>query len=132
MKISNSLNVLIIDDEPSIRDSLAAYLDDCGFIITATGTAEDALNIIQNKQFDAAIVDIRLPGLDGNTFITEAYKLYPEMLFLIHTGSVDYQLNQSLIDIGITTEQIFHKPFTEISIFQTVLLDFLQQRGEQS
>ena len=63
---------LILDDEESIRQSIAAYMEDDGYIVFQAGSGEEALEIVKNNVIDEAVVDIRLPGMDGNTFMIEA------------------------------------------------------------
>ncbi|MFO7911792.1 MAG: response regulator, partial [Desulfotignum sp.] len=78
---------LILDDEESIRQSIAAFMEDEGYNVFQAETSEDALEIVKNHHIDKAVVDIRLPGVDGNTFMVEAAKINPDMKFVVHTGS---------------------------------------------
>jgi two-component system response regulator AtoC len=57
--------VLIIDDEKNLRDSIAGYLVLDGFLCSAAASGEEALALLESEVFDAAILDLRLPGIDG-------------------------------------------------------------------
>ncbi len=83
---------LILDDEESIRQSIAAFMEDEGYLVFQAESSEEALEIVRNHPIDDAVVDIRLPGHDGNTFMLEAKKLRPNIKFVVHTGSADYPL----------------------------------------
>ena len=73
-----SIRVLVVDDEEMILLNLAVFLEDDGFTVFSASSGEAALELLSRETVDVAIVDIRLPGMDGNTLILEAHKLYPE------------------------------------------------------
>ena len=64
-----SLNVLIVDDEPLARARLRALLSDCRAPAVVLGgeaaNAAEAVALLQNRTFDAALLDINMPGADG-------------------------------------------------------------------
>ena len=108
--------ILVVDDEVSIRESLKGFLEDHEYEVAAVGTAEEALTCIPNSEFSAAIVDLRLPRMNGETLIKRAIQLKPEMKFIIHTGSIDYDLSTELASIGMVKEDIFFKPVRNLSL----------------
>jgi DNA-binding NtrC family response regulator len=108
--------ILLIDDEPGLIFSLTAFLEDEGYFVHSTSTGEDALYSLKNGDYDAVIIDIRLPGKNGNEVILEAIESGCKARFLIHTGSADYQLPQALETHGITQSDIFLKPLSDLDI----------------
>ncbi|MCK5147458.1 response regulator [bacterium] len=111
--------IIIIDDEASVRHSLAAFFEDWDFNVSCAEDAEEGLIILDTQVFDLAIVDMRLPGKDGNTFIREAVIKQPALRFLIHTGSKQYVLPYDLIELGIQESHIFLKPVKDMNLFIT-------------
>ena len=111
-----TLSILIIDDEPSIRESLTEFLQDFDFEVHTAESAEEALEMISNHDFKAAVVDLRLPGMSGESMILKAHALRPNMAFLIHTGSVDYRISDALREIGVTAEHLFLKPLPDMTL----------------
>jgi DNA-binding NtrC family response regulator len=109
------MQVLIIDDEASIRNSMSEYFVDFGIDVTAVGSAEAALKVLADRTFDVAVVDIRLPGVDGDALILKAHDIVPTLRFIIHTGSVEYRLNNALKSIGLTKTHIFIKPVADLA-----------------
>ncbi len=108
-------HVLVVDDEKVVRDNLKAYLEDEGFTVIAAENGEEALELVDREQFDVAIVDMRLPGIDGNAFILRAHQLCPSLNFLIHTGSSSYSIPQNLFRIGISETAVFRKPVLDMN-----------------
>jgi two-component system response regulator AtoC len=66
-------NILIIDDEPAIRESLSIGLSECGHRISAVGTAADALDAAMDRDrtFDVVLLDLRLPDRHGLDVLVE-------------------------------------------------------------
>ncbi len=82
--------ILVVDDEEQFRMILSRALDEIGgFSVDGAETAGQALQKIQNKPFDLALVDFRLPDTDGLQLITEITKVKPEMLTVLLTGHAD-------------------------------------------
>ncbi len=58
-------HILVVDDEPGIRQSLAGVLEDEGYPAAAVGTGEDALEELARQPYDVVLLDVWLPGMDG-------------------------------------------------------------------
>ena len=57
--------VLVVDDEPGIRQSLTGVLEDEGFEVSSVEKAEDGLDAIHHHSYDVVLMDIWLPNMDG-------------------------------------------------------------------
>lgn len=112
----STIRVLIVDDEVSIRDSIAAFLDDYGFITRSCASTEEARDLLRDEPYQVCILDLRLPGLSGEDLILLAHQRYPEMRYIIHTGSISYILPEELLSIGIRPQHVFHKPIRVLSL----------------
>ncbi len=117
---------IILDDEQSIRQSIASFLEDEGYEVLCAESAEAALEIIKAHPVNAAVVDIRLPGKDGNYFIIEAKKIRPDLKLVIHTGSADYTLPEAVRALGITNDHVLIKPVRDLNIILDTLNNYPQ------
>ena len=79
------------------------------------------LEQIARTPIDVALVDIRLPKMDGDSLILQAHRLNPQMRFLIHTGSVEYKLPDELKTAGVGQEHIFLKPQMDLLVFKDAI-----------
>ena len=79
-------SVMIIDDEPSIRQSLSGLLSDEGFEVTTASNGYEALKIIDSDAPDLALLDIWMPGIDGIETLKEIKKENPFIQVVIITG----------------------------------------------
>lgn len=63
--------VLVVDDEPTVRDVLSAYLDRSGFDVTQVADGASALEAIRDLRPDLVVLDLMLPEIDGLTVLNE-------------------------------------------------------------
>src|SRR5215475_15206935 len=61
--------VLVVEDEPHIRDLVALHLRLDGWTVSTSGHGEEALRLMQTEPFDLIVLDLMLPGLDGLTIL---------------------------------------------------------------
>jgi len=106
--------VLLVDDEIHIRASMGAFLEDEGYIVTTVGSAEEALETIKSQDFDVGVIDLRLPGMDGEKLILHIIQEKPAMRFLIHTGSADFEITPELSAHGLKAQDIIKKPVRDL------------------
>jgi DNA-binding NtrC family response regulator len=124
----SDIRVLVVDDEPGIRDSLTAFLDDYGFDAMVCGSTEEARDLMIENCFDVCVVDLRLPGLSGEDLILLAHKRFPRQRYIIHTGSISYNLPEQLKAIGMRPEHVFHKPVRVLSLLVKCIKELAEQR----
>jgi DNA-binding NtrC family response regulator len=106
--------ILILDDEPIVRQSLVDYFKDHLWKPVATESGEEALKLLEKISFHGAVVDVRLRGMDGNTFIQQAYEMRPEMSFVICTGSPEYEIPHEVQKLPTVSHHVFIKPLMHI------------------
>ena len=126
--IPSPYRILLVEDEASIRRSLRAFLEDAGFEVIGVPSGEAGLAALPECRPDAAIVDMRLPGMDGNTFIRQAHRVDPLLGFLIYTGSVGYAIPPEVQAIGIRPEHVLRKPLHDLAVLATSLRTLLDKR----
>ncbi len=82
--------VLVVDDEPGHRQMVRAVLEDDGWKVLEAASGEEALERMAGKNPHAALVDMRMPGMDGLTLLKEMHALKPNLPVVLLTafGSV--------------------------------------------
>jgi len=78
--------VLVVDDEPIVRESIADWLTDAGYEVSTTDSGEKALELAQGEDFGVMILDIRLPGRTGIRVLKEIQKRKPEVKAIVITA----------------------------------------------
>lgn len=82
----------------------------------SVGGPREALQAFENSGIDVAVVDVRLPEMDGPTLILHAHKVAPAVRFVIYTGSVLYRLPEELGAIGMLAEDVIQKPASSLQV----------------
>jgi DNA-binding NtrC family response regulator len=85
-----SLNILIVDDERIIRDTVGDYLSDSGHKVDKVENGSIALKKVKKTEYDLALVDVQMPVMDGLTFLEKQKKLHSDMAVIIITAHRDY------------------------------------------
>jgi len=79
-------SILVVDDELHLRRSLMLILQRAGYQVTVAGSAREARHYLQAGPFDLVFLDLKMPEVDGVTFLTEIRAQYPELPVLILTA----------------------------------------------
>ncbi len=114
--------ILILDDEPAVCKSFADYFEDRLWHPIQAENAEGALKLLGDESPAAAVVDILLPGMDGNDFIRKAYRQKPEMAFVVCTGSPEYVVPSDLLELPCVSSRLFKKPITNLAELENELI----------
>lgn len=105
------VRILVLDDEPRIRELIAQFLEDFDeYEVVTAHSGEEALKAIEEGSVSVCIVDIRLPGMSGAEFIRLTREKTPSSRFIIHTGSVEIWELAEQLGLGLTSEDVFLKP----------------------
>ncbi|MCL2760969.1 MAG: sigma-54 dependent transcriptional regulator [Desulfuromonadales bacterium] len=79
-------NILIVDDELSMREFLSIFLEREGYIVKTAENAEVALTLLNKSKFDLVISDVNMPGLDGIALLERIKKEFPDTAVLMVTA----------------------------------------------
>ena len=93
------INVLIVDDDLSVRNTMDEYIANAGFSTLAASSAEEALELIEKNDFAVVITDIRLPGM-GGLELTKVIKQKNGSDVIVVTGYSDDYSYEEAINIG--------------------------------
>jgi DNA-binding NtrC family response regulator len=86
-----SLRILIVDDETIVRDSLGAWFRQDGHRVDVAESAKEALRLVAQSHYDIALLDIKMPGMDGLELQQRLASADPELTIILMTAyaSVD-------------------------------------------
>lgn len=120
MTETEQAKILIIDDEESIRKSLAAVLEEKGYLVDMAENGQVAIEKSKTKAYNLALIDIRLPGMEGTDLLTAIKENTPDMVGIIVTGYPSLQNAIEAVNKG--ADGYIVKPFAI-----DVLLDMVKK-----
>jgi len=92
--------VLLVDDERDFLDALAARLEQRGLKVTASDSAERAVELVKKSSFDAVVLDLKMPGMDGLETLKAIKKIRPEIQVILLTGHATVQKGIQAVKLG--------------------------------
>jgi DNA-binding NtrC family response regulator len=85
--IKNSIRVLIVDDEQTLRQSCASVLTAEGYDVTSSGNGHEAATLLKRRQFDIVLLDLHMTQMTGMQLLEVCLGAYPETIVIIMTGN---------------------------------------------
>jgi CheY-like chemotaxis protein len=106
--MSETIRILVVDDNPAMADTLADILEVKGFTVHVAASGADALQILKEAPVDILLTDVKMPGMNGLELYRETRKLYQRLITIFMTAySADELIQQGMAE-GVKT--ILDKP----------------------
>jgi CheY-like chemotaxis protein len=100
--------VLVVDDDTDTCANLFDLLSDVGFRVDVADGGVSALEQAQRQPYDVALLDLRMPGMDGLALCRQLKRLHPAMLAMLITGFATPSLGEEARAAGV--RQVLCKP----------------------
>jgi two-component system, OmpR family, KDP operon response regulator KdpE len=107
--VAERLNVLIVEDDAGIRQSLFETLSALGFVVGEAGTGEEALLRLRMIDYDAVLLDINMPGMGGIETCRSIHDSYPRLPVIMLTVRDEEDDKVEALDAG--ADDYVTKPF---------------------
>jgi DNA-binding NtrC family response regulator len=121
--------ILIVDDDENIRKVLMAILEDKGYNMEAVGTGREAIKKTEKECYNLALIDIRLPDIEGIDLLTKIRDTTPRMRKIIITG---YPTLQNAVDaVNRGADAYIMKPFDVERVLSTISEQLRKQEQEK-
>jgi DNA-binding NtrC family response regulator len=121
----NSVRVLIVDDEQDFATAIAERLSKRGFHASSVFSGQDALRAVKETEYDAVVLDLKMPGMDGLQTLQEIRKIDPAVQILVLTG-------HGTVSAGIGGMQLGAADFLQKPLAIEALSTSIQAAAEQS
>jgi EAL domain-containing protein (putative c-di-GMP-specific phosphodiesterase class I)/FixJ family two-component response regulator len=111
--------ILIVDDEPLVRNQIASVLEKQGYEVEIALSSQMALQMCKSRRFDLTLVDYNLPSINGIELLEEFRTLQPSCLRVLITDMLNLHQATKASNIGLLTGFI-EKPYTSEKLLGTV------------
>jgi len=98
--METSRTILIVDDDKSILRTFTRILEKNGYKIESAETGKEAIEKAENKHYDLALLDIRLPDMDGTDLLTKIKKQLQNTIKIMITGFPSLETGVKALDEG--------------------------------
>lgn len=120
------INILIVDDELSMREFLSILLEREGYMVKSASSAEEALALLGSSLFDLVISDVQMPGLGGIELLGRIKALTPETAVLMITAFTEAEQAVEAMKLG--AYDYIAKPF-KIEEIKLLVRNALEKQG---
>jgi DNA-binding NtrC family response regulator len=126
--MDETAKILIIDDDENIRKALSAVLEDEGYIVETVDTAKKGMEKTETCFFNLALIDVRLPDMEGVDLLQKLRETNPKLRKIIITGYPTLQNAVAAVNRG--ADAYIMKPFDVEKMLQTIK-EQLQKQNEE-
>jgi len=84
--LDKSVTIIVVDDDESIRKTLSTVLEEKGYIVDTAENGKEAIEKSNTKFYNLALIDVRLPDMEGTQLLTAMMKTTPKMVKIMLTG----------------------------------------------
>ena len=99
--MSETISILVVDDNPAMAESLADILEAKGFSVSKAASGAEALEILRERPIDILLTDVKMPELDGLELFRETQSLYPKLITIFMTAYAADDLIQQGMAEGV-------------------------------
>jgi DNA-binding NtrC family response regulator len=117
--------VLIVDDDRAILESAKAIIESAGYAVQTAETARDAIRKVKSDWFDIALLDIKLPDMEGTELLKQLQAIKPRMIKIMVTGYAS--LDSAIQCVNLEAKAYIVKPFNPADLLQ-VMEEKLKER----
>jgi DNA-binding NtrC family response regulator len=127
--MSGSARILVIDDEESIRRTISITLEHAGYLVDTAESGKEAIEKSEANFYNLALIDIRLPDMEGTELLTALKETTPGMVKIILTGFPALENTVTAINKGVDAYLI--KPVNTNELLRTIK-EQLEKQGQEA
>ena len=113
-----SATILVVDDDPALRELFRRWLDSSEFAVRVAANAREALELMMTERVDIVVVEIRMRDEDGFWFIERIRSTWPRTAIIVATGIVDADTVTRAQQLGV--QDYVTKPFGREVLLQAL------------
>jgi sigma-B regulation protein RsbU (phosphoserine phosphatase) len=112
----NAGKLLVVDDEPSVRQSLATYLEDSGFEVLEAQDGREGLEQIRSHNPELVLCDLRMPGMDGLELLGKIASEQPDLPVIVVSGAGSMSDVVDALRLGASDYLV--KPIVDLQVLE--------------
>jgi DNA-binding NtrC family response regulator len=121
-------SILIVDDDPGVRNMLSSVLNDEGYVVEAVENGKEAIKTCQKMPFDVALIDIELPDTKGTELLKKLKEMQPKMVKIIITGHPS--IENAAKSVNEKADGYVLKPFNVVELLKMIKRLVAEKKNE--
>jgi len=121
------MRILCIDDEPALRLSIRAYLEDNGHSVATAQDGKEGLELIETREFDAVLLDLAMPEVSGLTVLEKTRALKPNLPIVVISGTGN--IHDVIAALRLGAWDFITKPVEDMAILLYSLAKVVERAG---
>jgi sigma-B regulation protein RsbU (phosphoserine phosphatase) len=117
--------VLVIDDDPNVRESVAAFLEDYEYQVLEAASAEATWPLLEVNSVDAAVCDLRMPGTNGLEWLEQVKRRFPNLPVIVVSGAG--VMNDVVRALRLGADDFLVKPILDLEVLHHALVRSLER-----
>jgi DNA-binding NtrC family response regulator len=126
-KMVQTARILIVDDDENISGTLALVLEQDGYIVDVAKSGKEAIEKTERSFYNLAIVDWRLPDIEGTKLLNQLHETVPKMAKVMLTGYPS--MNNAVAAVNNRADAFFMKP-VDFNLFFEKIRQLLKEQEE--
>ena len=128
--MSNKIKILVVDDEAVMRDTMSAWLEEKGYNAVSVCSGMEAIEKTKTESFNAAFVDMKMPGLDGIEVLRAIKRINPDTSVIIMTAYATIETAIKAMKEGAYNYLV--KPFSldEVELIMKTIVEYQELVAE--
>jgi len=112
--------LLVVDDEPMVREFAQRLLETEGYLVLEAGSGDEALTLLRARagEIDGVLLDLSMPGMDGDTLLSELRAFAPRLPVIVHSGHSLESTSERLTQWNIAG--VLQKPYRAARLSEMV------------
>jgi len=116
--MDKTARILVVDDDESVRKVLSLILEEEGYVVDTAENGKEAIEKSESKFYNLALIDIRLPDMEGTKLLTAMKETTPKMVKVIITGYPT--LKNAIETVNKGADAYILKPFNMDNVLETI------------
>jgi CheY-like chemotaxis protein len=119
LPVPRALRILVVDDEPSMRQVLSAYFSTAGHTIATASNGVEALERLNEQEWDVVLTDRLMPSKGGDELASEIKALHPQLPIIMVAGSLERQ-GGKFVQVP-NVDYLVRKPFSLRALSEAIV-----------
>lgn len=100
MNEGNAVTILVVDDEPGMRETLSDIFLELGYLVRTASDGQSAVHAVKTRDYDLVLMDVRMPGMSGQEALLRIKETRPMLPVILMTAHESTELSAEAVTLA--------------------------------